>query len=130
MWCIANETGAAAAADALFGAEAAGIKGLPLPNGSVLGTHPLFVKALAELGEKLSEHDLMPGIPARTTLTTEEAKRELEALNADQEHMKAYMDGNHPGHKQALAKRDTLYRYIHPGEQTGAAGSAAGNMVG
>jgi len=121
---------AAAAANAIFGEEAAGIRGLPLPNGTVMGNHPLFVKALAELGEKLSEHDLIPGIPTRTTMTAEEAKRELDALNADKEHMDAYMDGNHPGHKVALQKRDTLYRYIHPGEQTGATGSAAGNMVG
>ena len=60
----------------------------------------------------------------------EEAQRELDALNADQDHVKAYMDNNHPGHDLALKKRDTLYRAIYPGEQSGRAGSAAGNMVG
>lgn len=119
------------AAKALFGEEATQIIGLQIGEGKVLGNHPAFVKALALLGEKLSESGLVQGVSDVTIPTKEQAQRELDAMMADPEVIDALHNPNHLRHKEVVQKRETLYRSIYPNErQTGLSGGTAGGIVG
>jgi len=76
-----------------------------------LSTDPKFVKMLHNIGKVLSE-DQISGKPPSLTMTPDEAKAELTKMNSDTKH--PLFDATHPEHKEAMKKREMLYRQAYP----------------
>lgn len=80
-----------------------------------LNNHPVMVNTLVKFARAMAEDEIMGGGGAqRFANTPEQAMTELNALKLDPEHMKAWGDPNHPGHKTAVAKETALFQQIHP----------------
>lgn len=116
------------AAQALFGPDAEKLQFTSGPDGNEIGNNPVLLKILAELGEKMGEHDLLPGLPQRLSQSADEAKAELQTFMADPANMDALMDNHDPRHKDVVARRDALYKAMKPSTENVSA--STGVMVG
>lgn len=73
-----------------------------------LGNNFALIKAFAAIGERISEDGVGgAGLVLPTALS---AQAELARLNTDAEFQKALNDKNHPGHKNAVDKRISLFK--------------------
>jgi hypothetical protein len=97
------------AAEAIFGDNLETFRQIRLADGTFLGDSSLMVKLLAAVGDSMGEGGL-PGGGSRATLTPDEATAELRALEADTEARAAWLDANHPRHKEILERRMQLRR--------------------
>lgn len=98
------------------GEERDGLKNLRLADGSLLGNHPLVIRAFARLGEGLGEHGLAGRGGRHLTITPEDAKAEIQRLHSDPTAMQALTDKSHPDYESAVAKRKRLYEIAYPDE--------------
>jgi len=81
-----------------------------------LGNHPEVIKAFAKIGAMLGEDKLIVGTGlGRTQLSSYDAQEQIQANYRDTEFSKAYRDNRSPGHKDAMAKMDTLFKAAYPG---------------
>jgi hypothetical protein len=79
-----------------------------------LGNHPAIVKMFADLGKAMLE-DTLPGSNEQNFgHTPGTAKDAIGALRLNKEFMTAYQDGDHPGHREAVAKMTNLFKDAHP----------------
>lgn len=79
----------------------------------LIGDHPAVVKAFSEMGRRLMEHKGITGQGQGFKISPEEAAMEIENLNRDPEFLKAYMNHRHPGHKEAVNKKQSLYQIAY-----------------
>lgn len=117
------------AARQIFGEDAEQLQYLQGPDGKELGSNPQLLQVLAELGEKMAEHDMLTGTTPRLTRSVEEAKAELGAMMADPKQFKALMDSADPLHEEMVKKRNRLYEQIHGTASADAATQRGGVMV-
>ena len=73
---------------------------LKLQNGTSVGNHPGFIKALIKMSENFSEDNMGAGQEESGAMTPAEADREIQKILGDPNH--AYFQKNHPGHKSAV----------------------------
>lgn len=83
-----------------------------------LGNHPAVIKAFAKVGKEIGEDTSEGGGRTPMKLTPAEAKHELEELNLDKEFQKALNTAEHPGHKDAVIRKQMLYDAAYPAEKT------------
>lgn len=85
---------------------------MKLPDGSLLGNHPVFVRAFINVGNQFREHGVIgektPG--ERFAMTPEEALAEIAVLEKNP----AYRNADDPEHKMVVEKMDTLYKRAYP----------------
>ena len=87
---------------------------IKLEDGRLLGDHPEVIEMFMALGDKLSEDGDVPGAgETRTTLTPEEAKRQLTEMLGDEKQMAILMDNRDPQHDALQAKRTALERMAY-----------------
>lgn len=80
-----------------------------------LGDNPEMVKVFAAMGAALQEDGLIgKGGPGTGIRTPTEAQQEISALNRDQVFMKDYRDKRAPGHTDAVARMEGLYKQAYP----------------
>lgn len=84
-------------------------------EGAGLLTNIELLKHFADLGEAQREDGSRGGGP----LGVSDAHAEMARLNSDVEWKKALNNSDHPGHKDALKRRDELYQIMHPNQLTG-----------
>ncbi len=84
------------------------VAGLQLQGGGVLGDHPAIIRAFASLGGKMSEHGLVGGSAANSTLSPSEATSEKAKLMNDQAFMDALLNKNNPEHAAAVKRKSDL----------------------
>ena len=87
-----------------FATELADVK---LENGTPLGSHPGFVKALSEMSKNFSEDTIKAGQESTGNLTPNEAATEINKVLADTAH--AYHLKDHPGHAAAVKQMEDLF---------------------
>ncbi len=93
-----------------FAEELAEVK---LQDGTSIGNHPGFIKALASMSEKISEDTISAGQEsAGGLLTPQEAQKEVTKIMADTKH--PYWLKDHPGHSTAVKEMADLHNMIHP----------------
>lgn len=103
----------------LFGDQKTEVATLRLSDGSLLGQNPLFVKAMAKVGDDYTEHDIHGmGQRARMTMTPEEAAAELVKLDGDEAFQKSLWDKADPGHEAAVERRMALYAMKMAGQES------------
>jgi len=78
------------------------------------GNDPVFLKALAKLGNDLGEDILGKGGPMPGELTRESAQKELDEIQGNPEH--PYHVKEKAGHEAAVARVHQLYQILYPGE--------------
>ena len=79
-----------------------------------LGNDPRMILGMGKLGREL-QNDPILGEPARQgKMTPEEAKRKIADRQGDPNFMKRYQDGGQPGHDEAVAEMNDLFRAAHP----------------
>lgn len=80
------------------------------------GNNPALLKLFAKLGSQLSEDGVIGKASGggAGALSPAEAKQQINGLRGDTEFSKAYMDGKHPGHKEAVAKMADLHTFAYP----------------
>jgi len=102
--------GANVALDVLFGENKTMIATTRLADGTMLGVHPAFVRAMAKVGEDYEEHNIHGvGDRKRMTMTPQEAAQELAKLEGDSEFQQALYNVDDPGHARAVQRRNDLY---------------------
>jgi hypothetical protein len=83
-----------------------------------LGNSTGLVKILAGLAKRYQEDGLIGRASGNESLNSPtEAKQGINALQQDQNFMKAYRDRNNSGHKDAVAKMEALYKQAYPEER-------------
>ena len=87
-----------------------------LLNDTGLGNHPVVIKAFSKIGKEVGEDASHGGGRTPMKLTPAEAKHELEGLNLDKEFQKALNTAEHPGHKDAVVRKQMLYDAAFPPE--------------
>jgi hypothetical protein len=90
------------------GETAAGLLELTLEDGTKLGNHPDFIRAWANVGDRMSEHGIEGPKNLRLSSTPAEAMAEQNKLLADEGFRTAYLDKHHPEHAMAVAKIQAL----------------------
>ena len=83
-----------------------------------LGNNAGLIKVLAHAAAASSEAPALKGggdTQISRRLTPADAKAQLSAMEADEETMKRLMDGSHPGHDEAQARRRRLMADAYPG---------------
>ena len=85
---------------------------------SGLGDHPQFVKIFAQIGSLLQEDQAFSSNALNSGFAggAEEARLEIQTLNADKDFMAAYMDRDNPGHQGAVQRMSNLYARAYPGK--------------
>lgn len=80
------------------------------------GRDPYFTKMAALAGASLAESGRLPGGGGLTGIATtpEQAKTELQALKSDKDFNDALLNSGHPQHRQAVERRERLYKIAHP----------------
>lgn len=79
-----------------------------------LNNHPAVIEFLADIGEAMVE-DTLPGTATRNFgHTPDAANKEIGDLSLNAEFMKAYLDADHPGHKEAVSRMERLHKDAHP----------------
>jgi hypothetical protein len=83
-----------------------------MPDGTMMGNHPVLIKFLAEIGQKLGEPGTLKGGSAgqggAASYTPDEAAAELKALRGDTEFHTARRNPKHPDHAAATEKWNRL----------------------
>jgi len=75
-----------------------------------LGTNPVIIKALAEVGKSLREDSIPKSQHASTFgLTPDDAKQTINQKMLDRDFREAYFDARHPAHKAAVAEMERLF---------------------
>lgn len=93
-----------------FAEELAEVK---LQDGTSIGNHPGFIKALATMSEKFSEDTISAGQEsAGGLLTPQEAQKEVSKIMGDINH--PYWIKEHPNHDAAVKEVADLNNMIHP----------------
>ena len=93
-----------------FAEELAEVK---LQDGTSIGNHPGFIKALATMSEKFSEDTISAGQEsAGGLLTPQEAQKEVSKIMGDPKH--PYWIKEHPNHDAAVKEVADLNNMIHP----------------
>mgnify|MGYP003126241637 FL=1 len=79
-----------------------------------MGNHPELLKVFAKIGEVLAEDSVLPGTNNAVLggMNPASAQTQINELMSDVEFRKAYQDGYHPGHKDAVEKMTKLYSYL------------------
>lgn len=74
------------------------------------------MKFFQDVGARLGEDTFADGGTADSggVMSPAEAKAKLNALSSDREHMAAWTDRGHPGHKDAVARKSALTRLAYP----------------
>ncbi len=80
---------------------------LKLEDGTPIGNHPGFVKALANMSEKFSEDNISSGQEVAGALTPKEAESEINKILMDTKH--PYHNKEHPGHQAAVDEMAILF---------------------
>ena len=92
-----------------FAEELAEVK---LQDGTSIGNHPGFIKALATMSEKFSEDTISAGQEsAGGLLTPQEAQKEVSKIMGDPKH--PYWIKEHPNHDAAVKEVADLNGMIH-----------------
>jgi len=81
-----------------------------------LQDNPLLAKAFAKIGKALSEDQAFHSAGMREGFApgVDSAKMEISKLNLDSEFQKAYVQLDHPGHKEAVERMNRLYSTAYP----------------
>jgi hypothetical protein len=88
---------------------------IKLSDGRLLGDHPDVIELFMAIGEKIGEDPSVPGAgETRTTLTPEEAKRQLTEMMGDEKQMAILMNKQDPQHEALQAKRTALEKMAYP----------------
>jgi len=87
-----------------------------LMNDSGLGNHPAVIKMMSKIGSKLSEDSIANTGSSDLLMSPAQAKAEIAKINsqAQSDPKHPLMDDQHPEHKEAIAKRDSLYKIAYP----------------
>jgi len=87
-----------------------------LLNETGLGNNPAVIKMMAKIGSSLSEDSIGKIGGGNPLMSPAQAKAEVAKINmaaqADSKH--PLMDETHPEHKEAISKRDSLYKLAYP----------------
>lgn len=85
---------------------------------SGVGNHPGLVKAFATIGKLLGEDKVFTDGANNSGFmeSPEEARLQISKLNTDTEFQAAYMNAEHPGHKDAVERMRRLYAKAYPGK--------------
>ena len=78
-----------------------------LEDGTPVGNHPGFIKALSEMSKNFSEDTIKAGQESVGNLTPNEATNEINKIMADKNH--AYHLKEHPGHDAAVKEMSDLF---------------------
>ena len=76
----------------------------------------MFVKLFAKIGEGIAEGGTDAAQARSFVMTPQQAQQEIARYNRDQTFMTAYTSGDHVGHREAVAKMDSLYKLAYPDE--------------
>jgi len=77
-------------------------------NESGEGDNPMLIKLFANIGGRSSQSGFVAG--------PEAAKAEIGTLQTDADFQKAYMNKDAPGHKEAVARMERLFKVAYPGK--------------
>ena len=80
---------------------------LKLQDGTPVGNHPGFIKALANMSDKFSEDNISAGQENTSAITPQEAQREIDKIMFDKTH--PYHNKEHPGHEAAVKEMTDLF---------------------
>ena len=80
---------------------------LKLQDGTPIGNHPGFIKALAKMSDKFSEDNISAGQENNSSITPNEAQREIDKIMFDKNH--PYHNKEHPGHDAAVKEMTDLF---------------------
>ncbi len=83
-----------------------------LQDGTSIGNHPGFIKALSKMSDNFSEDTISAGQETTGNLTPSEAQKEVTNIMGDQSH--PYWLKDHPGHAAAVKEVADLQNMIHP----------------
>ncbi len=83
-----------------------------LQDGTSIGNHPGFIKALSKMSDNFSEDSINAGQETAGNLTPSEAQKEVTKIMGDQSH--PYWLKDHPGHATAVKEVADLQNMIHP----------------
>jgi len=85
-------------------------------NETGLGNNPAVIKMMAEIGSKLSEDTIGKAGSADLMMSPSQAKAEIAKINNEAQTNPKHplMDEQHPEHKEAISKRDSLYKLAYP----------------
>lgn len=76
-----------------------------------LGNDPTFIKVMAKVGSFIGEDKLRGAASGAVGSTPAEAKAKINTIMGDLKH--PYFDAAHPGHAQAVAEMETLYKQLN-----------------
>ncbi len=80
-----------------------------------LGNDPRYIKMMGELGKKMMEAEVIGNNGNKQfTITPDQAKMKISELQADAEFYKRYSDSTHPGHSDAVAEMNRLFKLANP----------------
>lgn len=119
-WGAAYDDRIAAAGVAIqaMGAEAlAPVLEARMPDGTRIGSHPVLVKALAEIGARLAEPGGLKGGSAGQhggRRTPEQAQQEIRRLQGDRTFAAEFADRSHPNYPTHKQLWDTLHAEAYP----------------
>lgn len=85
-----------------------------------LGNDPRVIQLFHNIGKTISEDSTLEGGGSSLIPTADQAKQEIANLKGDEGFMKAYLDKNNVGHKEALIRMTNLFKLAYPptpGEQ-------------
>jgi len=85
---------------------------IKLQDGTPIGNHPGFIRALTTMSEKFSEDSISAGQETAGAMTPSEAQKEVTKIMGDQTH--PYWLKDHPGHAAAVKEVADLQNMIHP----------------
>ena len=85
---------------------------IKLQDGTPIGNHPGFIRALTTMSEKFSEDSISAGQETAGNLTPSEAQKEVTKILGDQAH--PYWVKEHPGHAAAVKEMADFQNMIHP----------------
>ncbi len=83
------------------------IANVKLDDGTPVGNHPGFIKALAEMSKNFSEDSIKAGQESTGNLTPNEAINEINKIMGDKNH--PYHLKEHPGHDAAVKEMSDLF---------------------
>lgn len=87
---------------------------LELMENTGLGNHPEILKLFSQIGEQLSEEQLLPGNASGFGQSPGDAQATLRERMNDPEFRNALINAHHPNHKEAVAEKSRLYGRIYP----------------
>ena len=87
---------------------------LELMENTGLGNHPEILKLFSQIGEQLSEEQLLPGNASGFGQSPGDAQATLRERMNDPEFRNALINAHHPNHKEAVAEKSRLYGRMYP----------------